>query len=127
MIRAPEEGFVIQRAEMLSLLREDPRPDLVFVQYGPAHNVLREWVYNHPDLESAPVVWAREMGEDRRALLAESYPERNLWLLTVDSTVTIERFHPDSVGLMDGAQSGGEERITLPHFIKEPAPPEKLR
>src|SRR5262249_53154827 len=33
---------------------------LVFVHYSAQHNLQREWVYNSAEIDSAPIVWARE-------------------------------------------------------------------
>jgi hypothetical protein len=57
---------------------------LVIVRYGPAHWIHRDWVYNAADIDGSPVVWARDMGEERNQELLEYYRDRRAWLLEPD-------------------------------------------
>lgn len=59
---------------------------LVVVRYGPGHSCHHEWVYNGAELNTAPVIWAREMpgGVNRRLL--DYYKDRRAWLLVVGET-----------------------------------------
>jgi len=43
-----------------------------------------EWVYNGADIDSAPVVWARDMGTAKNRELLEYYSDRKVWLLEPD-------------------------------------------
>jgi len=56
---------------------------LVIVRYGPAHDPVRqlEWLYNAADIDTAKVVWAREMGTAENAHLIEYYRDRRVWLI----------------------------------------------
>jgi hypothetical protein len=56
----------------------------VFVRYGPHHALGEEWVYNQPDIDSAPIVWARDMGAAANEELRRYFPQRASWLLNPD-------------------------------------------
>jgi hypothetical protein len=60
---------------------------LVFVRYGPRHIFQDEWVYNAADIDSARVVYARDLGTDADEELRRYYPEREVWLLEPDFQV----------------------------------------
>lgn len=83
--------FAERRAEVASVLRESPEPDLVLVAYGPFHNVHREWVYNAADIDAAPIVWARSMGLERDRELVSYFGDRVVWCLEVDREVVLRR------------------------------------
>src|SRR5216684_4477311 len=51
------------RARMLHQLEASGDQHLVLVRYLPLHNWHVEWVYNAADIDAAPVVWARDMGD----------------------------------------------------------------
>lgn len=74
----------LDRARIEQDLKATGSPNLVIVRYGPAHQVSNEWVYNDPDIDASPVVWAREMtpGEDRR--LITYFKHRRVWMLEPD-------------------------------------------
>jgi hypothetical protein len=65
-------------------LRQEPGRQLVFVRYGPKH-LLEEWVHNGADPDSAPIVWANDLGPEENIKLERYYPERKVWLLQPDS------------------------------------------
>jgi len=75
-----------RRAELLSWMRQQPKPQLVFVRYSPRHNVNFEWVYNDADLIHSHVIWARDLGADHNQLLLRELPGRTVWSLDADST-----------------------------------------
>ena len=58
--------------------------DLVLVRYADDHNPNAEWVYNESDIDSAEVVWAREMSDEGRQDLLEYFSDRNVWIVEPD-------------------------------------------
>jgi hypothetical protein len=75
--------LVIQRK-----LEAVPGKHLVMVRYGEDHNIHDDWVYNGAEIDSAKVVWAREIDEDQDATLFRYFNGRKIWLVTPDSDNT---------------------------------------
>ncbi len=57
---------------------------LVLVRYRPQHIFQDEWVYNLADLNSARVIWARDLGPEEDEKLLSAYPGRTALLLEPD-------------------------------------------
>jgi hypothetical protein len=76
-----------QRSVIEAQLRELPGPQLVLVRYGLNHDPLLDWVYNGADVESAKVLWARDMGERGNQELLQYYPKRRVWLLEANQAI----------------------------------------
>jgi hypothetical protein len=77
-------GGNLDRARILGELGRLPGQHLVVVRYDSNHNPDHEWVYNEADIDSAKVVWAREMDEGRNRELTRYFQDRNVWLLEPD-------------------------------------------
>ena len=58
--------------------------DLVFVRYHPQHKIT-EWVFNAADIDSAKVIWARDLGFAENEKLRRYYSGRTIWLLDADA------------------------------------------
>ena len=78
--------FGVERAQIQSKLESLPGKQLVLVRYGPGHNVLDEWVYNAPDIDSSKVIWAREMSSSENMEILNYYKDRKAWLVQPDAT-----------------------------------------
>jgi hypothetical protein len=74
----------LERAAVLRDLRHLPGDQLVFVHYGAHHDVDREWVWNEASIDSAKVVWARDMGEAQNQELLRYMKDRRAWRLDAD-------------------------------------------
>ena len=76
-----------ERATMLAELERRPGHHLVIVRYGPhASADLHDWVYNHADIDSAKVVWARDMGPAQNEDLINYFRDRHVWLVHADES-----------------------------------------
>ena len=74
----------LDRPRLAARLRQIPGQHLVIVRYGPHHNVDRDWVYNEPDIGSAAIIWARDMGDQQNQELLRYFNGRHAWLMQVD-------------------------------------------
>jgi len=76
----------VRRDVIESQLDSAPGKQLVIVRYGPQHDPTWEWVYNRAEIDSAKIVWAREIpGVDIQPLL-DYYHDRRVWLAQPDAT-----------------------------------------
>jgi hypothetical protein len=66
-------------------LAQIPGQVLVFVRYTPHHIFQDEWVYNEASLDSARIIWARDLGPDENDKLRALYPGREVLLLEPDA------------------------------------------
>jgi len=82
--RVQADDWNIQRAQLTARLKAQPRAQLVFVRYGSGHRVDHDWVFNEPDIDAAPIAWARDLGTEANAPLLEYFESREAWLLIVD-------------------------------------------
>jgi hypothetical protein len=82
--KAGEEDWATIRAHLAERLQREGR-HLVIVRYDAEHCTHHEWVYNAADIDSAPVVWAREMDASHNAALVEYFRDRQAWLLAADA------------------------------------------
>jgi hypothetical protein len=73
------------RAAIQSHLLQEPGKHLVIVRYEPDHNIHDEWVYNGADIDTAKVLWARELDEPQNAKLLAYFKDRTAWLVEPDS------------------------------------------
>jgi hypothetical protein len=72
------------RRRVVEQLSDKGPKHLVFVRYGPQHDIHREWVYNLGEIDAAPIIWAREMGPADNRALRHYYRDRKAWMLEVD-------------------------------------------
>ncbi|HTS51442.1 MAG TPA: hypothetical protein VMH05_26020 [Bryobacteraceae bacterium] len=73
------------RAHILKQLESSGGRHLVIVRYARNHDVGDEWVYNSADIDTAPVVWAREMDPTSNRELLQYFRGRQVWLVQPDS------------------------------------------
>ena len=67
-------------------LAEIPGQILVFVRYSPRHMFQDEWVYNEASIDSARIIWARDLGPQENDKLRALYPGREVLLLEPDTS-----------------------------------------
>jgi hypothetical protein len=76
----------LERAATLEKLEQLPGKQLVFVGFGDRHNVDREWVWNEASIDTAKVVWARDMGASQNRELLEYFNDRQAWQIDGDDS-----------------------------------------
>jgi hypothetical protein len=62
------------------LLSKGPGQHVIFVRYSGLHSPHEEWIYNPADIDAAPVIWARDMGQVENERLRRYYAGRSFWL-----------------------------------------------
>ena len=65
-----------------------PGKHLIMVRYGDDHNIHDDWVYNTAEIDSAKVIWAREISPEQDAKLFKYFADRRIWLVTPDEDNT---------------------------------------
>jgi hypothetical protein len=66
-------AWQFQRHTLQALLESDGRNHLLIVKYGPKHDPEIDWVYNGAEIDGAPVVWARDMGDAENQKLSDYF------------------------------------------------------
>jgi hypothetical protein len=61
-----------------------PGKHLIVVRYEPDHNMHDEWVYNGAEIDTAKVLWARELDAEQNAKLFAYFKDRQIWLVEPD-------------------------------------------
>ncbi|HKV61425.1 MAG TPA: hypothetical protein VJO16_05895 [Candidatus Acidoferrum sp.] len=75
---------LIERAAIVSKLSSAPGKHLVMVQYTALHRPDFEWVYNGAEIDSAKILWAREMDRAQNEKLFAYFKYRQIWLVNAD-------------------------------------------
>jgi hypothetical protein len=74
----------IERVRMEDELRSTPGKHLIVVRYNKNHNFHDEWVYNGAEIDSAKILWARELDETQNERLFAYFKDRQIWLMRPD-------------------------------------------
>src|SRR5271163_1541731 len=73
------------RQANLDRLNALPGKHLIMVRYDPDHNIHDEWVFNGAEIDSAKVLWARELDPQQNAALLAYFKGRTIWLVEPDA------------------------------------------
>jgi hypothetical protein len=79
--RTPE---IKERAELTAELDSTAGQHLVMVRYRKNHDYHMEWVYNGAEIDSAKILWARELDAAQNERLLEYFKDRQIWLYQPD-------------------------------------------
>ena len=84
------------RSAIAEKLQHTPGKHLIMVRYDKDdHNIHDEWVYNGAEIDTAKVLWARELDPAQNAKLFAYFRDRKIWLVTPDSDNTyLEPYTP---------------------------------
>lgn len=74
------------RAHVVQQLQKAGGRHLIIVRYSPDHNMHAECVYNSANIDSAQLVWARDMGPRQNQDLVDYFSNRTVWLFEPDAT-----------------------------------------
>ncbi len=86
------------RVAIENKLLHAPGKHLIVVRYGEDHNIHDEWVYNGAEIDTAKVLWARDISPEQNAKLFAYFNDRQIWLVEpdTDNTKLIPYPRPDS-------------------------------
>jgi hypothetical protein len=73
------------RAAIAKKLSNTPGKHLIVVHYEADHNLHDEWVYNGAEIDSAKVLWARDVDRLQNAKLFAYFKDRQIWLVEPDT------------------------------------------
>jgi hypothetical protein len=84
------------RAAIAEKLQRTPGKHLIMVRYEKDdHNIHDEWVYNGAEIDSAKVLWARELDAEQNGKLFAYFKDRKIWLVMPDTDNTyLEQYTP---------------------------------
>jgi hypothetical protein len=93
----------VSRAAIAQKLGHTPGKHLIIVRYSEDHNIHDEWVYNGAEIDTAKVLWARELDSGQNARLLAYFKDRKIWLVTPDTDNTyLEPYTPPDAALVPG-------------------------
>ena len=75
---------IADRAEIADHLEHTQGKHLVMVQYNRFHNIHVEWVYNGAEIDSAKILWARDIDAEQNENLFAYFKDRRIWLVKPD-------------------------------------------
>ncbi len=79
----------VSRQVIQDRLSQTPGKHLIVVRYDPDnHNIHDEWVYNGAEIDTAKVLWARELDPAQNARLLAYFKDRQIWLVEPDTDNT---------------------------------------
>ena len=85
----------VSRLTIQRKLEALPGKHLVMVRSTDDHNIHDDWVYNGAEIDSAKVLWAREINPEQDAKLLKYFGDRKVWLVTPDTDNTfLEPYTP---------------------------------
>jgi len=89
------------RTAIAEKLAHTPGKHLILVRYDKDdHNIHDEWVYDGAAIDTAKVLWARELDAEQNAKLFSYFKDRKIWLVTPDTDNTyLEPYTPPGVPL----------------------------
>ena len=73
------------RAAIANELSKTPGKHLIVVRYEADHNLHDEWVYNGAEIDTAKVLWARDIDPVQNAKLFAYFRDRHIWFVNPDT------------------------------------------
>ena len=63
------------------------------MRYTEDHNIHDDWVYNGANIDTAKVLWARELSPEQNSKLFAYFKDRQIWLATPDTDNTYLEYY----------------------------------
>jgi hypothetical protein len=73
------------RTAIANELSKTPGKHLIVVRYEADHNLHDEWVYNGAEIDTAKVLWARDIDPVQNAKLFAYFRDRHIWFVNPDT------------------------------------------
>ena len=91
------------RTAIAEKLAHTPGKHVIMVRYDKNdHNIHDEWVYNGAEIDTAKVLWARELDAQQNSKLFAYFQDRKIWLVTPDTDNTyLEPYTPPGTPTKD--------------------------
>jgi hypothetical protein len=83
-LEAPLGGRLASRSAVAALALSQGGRQLILVRYTPQHATHYDYVFNGANIDSSPVIWARDMGYLANRELIDHYLDRKVWLWQPD-------------------------------------------
>ena len=80
------------RPGLIANLQRQGGRHLIVVRYTPTHFIHFEWIYNDADIDGSPVIWARDMGEEKNRELLDYFKDRHVWLFEPDISLALKPY-----------------------------------
>ena len=85
-----KNDFALTRDRIEKTLDSTPGKHLVLVYYDKDRRASWEWVFNHAQIDSAKIVWARFLGPKRNDALLRYFSGRTIWFIRADESGPVE-------------------------------------
>ncbi len=83
---------VLKRTVEQELLKNHPGRHVILVRQTVGTGQSEEWVYNPANIDAAPVIWARDLGQTENEKLRGYYAGRSLWLFKPDQSMNLSPY-----------------------------------
>lgn len=82
----PPQYITIDRPRVAAHVSKHPGKHLLLVRFGSRFSIHHgEWIYNEPDIGSAKLLWARDMGPELNRAMIEHFRDRQVWHVYKDT------------------------------------------
>jgi hypothetical protein len=105
------ESLGLSRAAVEARLDAEPGRQLAIVRYPRNHSPIDDWVYNAADIDSAKVVWAREMSPQRDEELCDYFKDRQVWLIEPDTIPVRVSTYPCKQAVLQAVRGNPDDTI----------------
>jgi hypothetical protein len=76
----------------LELLKKQPGQHVIFVSYAGLPSPHEEWTYNPANIDTAPVIWALDLGQSENEKLRRYYPRRLFWRFNPANSMSLRPY-----------------------------------
>jgi hypothetical protein len=74
------------------LLKKQPGQHVIFVSYAGLPSPHEEWIYNPANIDAAPVIWAKDLGQTENEKLRHYYAARSFWRFKPAESMTLSPY-----------------------------------